>query len=199
MLDEPGNELIQIQNDRFIRNWRRYHDRQLVYPEYLEHLRPQLISDFAAFIEFLRVENLGEPEFDQCEVTYVNHIERDGLWSSHGDLHQVFRGWSSAYPSVRGQSPETIAVRVRHEIHDDKDSFAGRLYVDIDSGLLPADRAENSEPRPVFVLQLVARGHPFGAGLDGALGFLDLGHDTIVRAFDTITTDAAHSEWRKLS
>ena len=44
-------------------------------------------------------------------------------------------------------------------------------------------------------VQLFARGAPIGDGLEGALAFLDLGHDWLVRAFKSLTTLEMHKEW----
>ena len=64
---------MQIQRDRFIRNWRRVRpdDR---YPRY-ETLKPLFSEDWGQFVDFLGQEGLGVPEINQCEVTSINHIE----------------------------------------------------------------------------------------------------------------------------
>jgi hypothetical protein len=65
----------------------------------------------------------------------------------------------------------------------------GRLHIAAE----PAFRRSDSSP--IVVLTLTARGRPLGVGLDGVLAFLDLGHEWIVRAFDSVTTSKMHRIW----
>jgi hypothetical protein len=46
-------------------------------------------------------------------------------------------------------------------------------------------------------LTLTARGAPIGAGVAGALEFLDLGRRWIVRGFADLTTERMHIAWRR--
>jgi uncharacterized protein (TIGR04255 family) len=91
MISADGTELLQLQQDRFVRNWRRYHDGRAVYPEYVENLRPRFVDDVKEFLSFLKAENLGDIQFDQCDLTYVNHIEPSGVWTTAEDIHQALR------------------------------------------------------------------------------------------------------------
>ena len=196
MLNDKGSELLQVQEDRFIRNWRRYDDRVAVYPRYVEHLRPEFEKDLAEFAKFLVSEHHGEPEYDQAEVTYINHIEMHDVWSTHADIGRVLRGVEPNLSAVSGLIAETTGLRSRLELRDNAGEFAGRLHISFDAGLLPG---EETSPRPIFVLQLLARGRPLGPGSKGLFEFLDLGHDAIVSTFDKITTDAMQKAWGKVS
>jgi hypothetical protein len=46
---------------------------------------------------------------------------------------------------------------------------------------------------------LTARGEPLTGDLDGVLDFIDLGHEWIVRAFESVTSDVMHDLWEKES
>ena len=71
-LTEDGTQLIQIQRDRFAFNWRMLDtDRQ--YPHYAQ-VRDDFVRQLEKFFEFLREEGLEDPNPDQVELTYVNHI-----------------------------------------------------------------------------------------------------------------------------
>ena len=85
-LDEPGSHLIQVQRDRFVRNWRGTGDD---YPRY-ERIRKSFIEDYTTFVEFLEKEKIGSPETRQVEVTYVNHIFANDVWSQPGEADHVF-------------------------------------------------------------------------------------------------------------
>jgi uncharacterized protein (TIGR04255 family) len=69
---DQGNEMIQVQPDRFIRNWRKEGQGEQ-YPRY-EAGKKLFERDFGVFQEFLTDNRLGSPQVNQCEVTYVNHI-----------------------------------------------------------------------------------------------------------------------------
>jgi uncharacterized protein (TIGR04255 family) len=105
MISENDCELIQVQADRFARNWRRYHDDHLEYATF-DQIRPQFVSDFGTFRKVIAELGLGELGVNQCEVTYVNHIRPGDVWTSHSQLDRVFVGWSSEHLSIGGQEPE---------------------------------------------------------------------------------------------
>lgn len=196
MVSELGSELLQIQQDRFIRNWRRYHDGRVVYPEYAKCLRPRMIEDLTVFLDLVRSSDLGEIEFDQCDVTYVNHIEPNEIWDGSAAPSKVVPGFA---PEIweRGSSPlDALGFRVRHEILDARGEFAGHLYVQLDLGLT-VPTLEAPEPHPLLVLQLYARGAPTGKGIEGVLGFLDIGHNAIVTTFDMMTSAEMQNFWGK--
>ena len=71
-LTVDGTQLIQIQRDRFAFNWRKLDtDRQ--YPHY-DQVRDDFVRQLEKFLGFLREEGLEDPNPDQVELTYVNHI-----------------------------------------------------------------------------------------------------------------------------
>ncbi len=197
MLNEVGTELIQVQADRFIRNWRKHQDPTATYPQYEKHLRPQFEQDYLSFQRFVSEEGLGELVVDQCEVTYINHISRDGVWTDHSQLDRVFIGWSGSYANVVGLPAEHVAVRAAHVLSHDASDFVGRLHVQVDSGFKPSPVSGDTSTEPVFNLQLVARGRPLGEGTQGVLSFLDAGHRAIVTTFANMTTPAMHNAWKR--
>jgi hypothetical protein len=42
---------------------------------------------------------------------------------------------------------------------------------------------------------MIARGKPLSPDVDGALRFLNIGHEWIVRGFTELTTPEMHSKW----
>ncbi len=77
-LNRDKTELVQVQPDRFIHNWRKLGQIE-PYPRY-EPIREGFREEVAVLLNFLQQEGLGSPEVTQCEVTYVNHIEPSGVW-----------------------------------------------------------------------------------------------------------------------
>lgn len=178
-LSAMGDEMVQVQNGRFVRNWRKTPGQQ--YPRYDDALRPKFNEDFVRFQGFLRDCGLGEPVVNQCEIVYVNHILAGEIWTDFQEIGKVFRCCAdTAFADF-----ETTQLSFHSALlHDGKP--IGRLHVDIQ----PAFRVEDGAK--MFFFQLTAR----GIGPD-SLGFLDLGREAIVLAFDSMTTPEMHKIWRK--
>jgi uncharacterized protein (TIGR04255 family) len=180
-LSADGTELLQVQNDRFSRNWRRTGDE--IYPRY-PSVRGPFGDDLRQFSVFLSDNGLGELSPNQSEVTYVNAIDTE----THGQLETVFRSWaphrSSFLPPI-----EDAKFSCRFPIRTPGGEFVGRLHAEVQ----PAFRGSH----PIFLLNLTARGAPIGPGLEGALAFLDVGHEWIVRGFVDITAERMHQAWER--
>ncbi len=71
-LNDKGDQLIQLQPDRFLYNWRK-RNGQDADPRY-ESIRSSFESELGRFRSFLAEEQIPQPVPNQCEVTYVNHI-----------------------------------------------------------------------------------------------------------------------------
>ena len=154
-VNERGNEMIQVQADRFIRNWRKEGEGEQ-YPRY-ERVRSSFQRDFDVFQRFLRDRNLGEPKINQSEVSYVNHIIAGEGWQTFGDFDKVFTVLVT--PSDRaaqaGQIPgraEDVRIQSRFVIPDSEGKPVGRLHVDIQPALRTTDN------KPMYLFHLTARG-----------------------------------------
>ena len=69
-----GRDLIQIQQDRFMSNWKRSLEDDK-YPSY-EVIIERFQSNLAAFEGFLTSVGVSVPAYRQLELTYVNHITK---------------------------------------------------------------------------------------------------------------------------
>jgi len=92
LLDAHGVELIQFQTDRFLHNWRKA-ATDPIYPRY-EKIRERFLEELDLLSEFLRRENLGTIEPNQCELTYVNQIISESGEDLAADLGRIFRTWT---------------------------------------------------------------------------------------------------------
>jgi uncharacterized protein (TIGR04255 family) len=189
-----GDELVQVQNDHFIRNWRRVPRLNNEYPRYEEYVRPRFLEDFRRFQQFLKDENLGELVANQCEMTYVNHIEPNQFWSSLRDIAAVFRPWNPTYPQM--DTVETINLQTVHVLRDAAGEFLGRLYVLVQTAFRGSPEVPSFD-KPLIILTLTARGRPTEKGDAGVMGFLDAGRRAIVTTFDNMTTADMHKAWGK--
>lgn len=186
-IDASSTELIQVQRDRFIRNWRKVGDGD-IYPRY-ERLKPQFEHDWAVFCAFLREFELGSPEVNQCEVTYINHFEIGRELDAYGEAHKVIRLLSSEARSEFLPGPEIVRINTTYMMADKK----GRLHVE----LQPVIRRHDA--REMLQLTLTARGRPASSRPKDVLEWFDMGHEWIVRGFTDLTTEAMHRLWRRTS
>jgi uncharacterized protein (TIGR04255 family) len=181
--NEQGNEMIQVQNDRFIKNWRKEGDEEQ-YPRYEKTIRPHFGRDFDVFLAFLQKNRLGTPRVNQCEVTYVNHIVTGKGWDQYGDIEKIFSFWRPPTGTPPGP-PEDLRLHSRFVIPGDAGRPIGRLHVDLQPAIRIMDNL------PMYVLHLTARGQ-----IGDGLAFFDVGREWIVRAFKKLTTEPMHTIWR---
>ena len=186
-LNKEGTELVQVQQDRFARNWRKVGEGD-EYPRY-ERIRKSFEQDFGDFAAFLSRQGLGEPVPNQCEVTYVDHLVAGEGWQRHGEVDEVVTLWAKRQAGDFLPEPEEIRFGVKYVIPDRDGKPFGRLYVD----LQPAFRKEDE--KPMFVLNFVARGKPDSADTPGVLRFFDTGREWIVRAFASVTSSKMQRIW----
>jgi uncharacterized protein (TIGR04255 family) len=188
-LNEARDELIQVQRDRIVVNWRA-DARSEPYPRY-PHILTRFRSALTSFIEFAASEQLGDVLPEQCEVTYVNHMCSGTGWERHGDLDQVVTTWQNRYSDEYLGAPEDVGFQVRYRMKDESGRALGRLHVVLQSAKRSADG------RPIFLMNMIARGKPTPASLEGVFQLFDLEHEWIVRGFTSITTTRMHELWRR--
>ncbi len=180
-LHSTENELLQLQADRFIKNWRKIGAGE-IYPRY-EKIREWFDQDFERFQAFAVREGIGPINVNQCEVTYVNHIVAGEVWSSHCEIEKVLKLWKHPEDPYPGRAEDAV-VHARFPIREKAGAPVGRLHVEVQ----PAVR--NSDGSPMFVLTLTARGM-----VGGGTEFFDLGREWIVRSFAAVTTEEMQRLW----
>lgn len=186
LLNDAGTELVQIQDDRFVRNWRKQEDSD-EYPRY-RRLRELFKRDFGQFLGLVAAnEEVVEP--NQCEVTYVNIIPSGKSRDDHGDLEKVVTVFSAGCPGGFPGKLEEAGITLRFILAEESGEPVGRLHV----VAKPVFRV--SDDQPAIELTLTARGRPEGEGIEGVMNFLDRGHEAVVRCFASITTPEMHHAW----
>ena len=178
------SELIQIQQDRFIVNWRQAAGA-LAYPRY-PHMRSLFQTQWARFKQFLSDESLTNPIVIQCEITYVNHIPKGEGWETAQDWERVFTvcgevgGGDKFLPPPEGR---------QFTFNYPMPNARGTLDV-------TAVRAVRKiDGKDVIQFRLSARGRPTQHGDDGIMEWFDLGRDWVVRGFTELTTPSMHEMW----
>jgi uncharacterized protein (TIGR04255 family) len=184
-VSESGNELVQVQRDRFIRNWRKTEGGP-DYPSY-EKLRQSFVDDWNLFTRFVTDEIKASVVPNQCEVTYVNILED----MQAGELPRLLAWVSGGRSDDYLGDPEDAELTLRYILKDDNGHPWGRLHI----AATPAIKASDSNP--VIRLSLTARGAPLEKDARAALDWLDKGHEAVVRGFTSITTADMHAAWER--
>jgi uncharacterized protein (TIGR04255 family) len=188
-VNERGSELVQIQQDRFVFNWRKLKEDD-AYPRY-EYVRTEFDKEFEVFRRFLEEENIGGVAPNQCELTYVNQLLSGQGWEHPGQLDKLVTVWRNQYSDQFLKEPEDVRLSMRYLIRDGNDSI-GRLHVNIEP------RLSTIHKRPVIVITWTARGAPLTRNMAGVMAFFDIGRKWIVSAFASITTREMHRNWGRL-
>lgn len=190
-VNDSDTRLIQIQRDRFVYNWRRASIDE-AYPHYPD-VRKSFEQQFLVFQKFLIDHKLTDLIPNQCEVTYVNLIEASEDMPSRTEANKLLTVFHSDYSDDYLSEPEDVRLALRYRIHDIEGNPVGRLHILLDPTYYP------NRQTLLYRLTIVARGKPLGEGIEGVLGFFDLGRDSIVRGFTSITTKMMHKKWRRIN
>ncbi len=182
-LSAAGTELVQVQPDRFIYNWRKA-DGDEPYPRYESVLAKQQM-EFARLASFAKEYALGPLRPNQCEVTYVNLIELD-----ENGPQAILTVLAEDYGDAFLSRAESAALALAY-LMQAPDGHRGRLHVSADTKLL-----STATGAPTMRLTLTARGAPYEEQ-NGVKRFFDLGREWIVRGFCSITTARMHELWRR--
>ncbi len=180
------NWLLQVQADRFLHNWRKSKDSD-VYPRFPE-VFGKFWSAWETFLEFCNGEGLGDPQVNQLEVTYINHIIQDDGWSGLGTIGEVFPDlyWREKHSFL--PSPESIAWKASFTLPED----AGRLHVSLRHALRRDDN------KPVLLCELTARGMPEARDAEAIREWFKVGREWIVRGFADLTSEHVQEKiWRR--
>ena len=182
------NWLLQVQADRFLHNWRKTKDSD-VYPRF-----PQVFGKFWSawndFLEFCSDEKLGDPQINQLEVTYINHIVQGNGWSGLGAIGEVFPDFHWRDERSFLHSPESLAWKATFALPKE----CGRLHVSLRHAL------RRDDGKPVLLCDLTARGIPKARDSDAIRAWFHLGREWIVRGFADLTSEHVQKEiWRRIA
>jgi uncharacterized protein (TIGR04255 family) len=184
---EGQPDLLQIQRNRLMHNWRQTPEPR-VYPRY-EKIRAKFQKEIQKFEDFLKNEELGKLEVNQCELTYINLIEEvPGGVDLHACLEEISPLWSGITSDQAPGEIENSVVQLRYFL-DDGNERLGRIHV----WMQPAFR--QTDLKPLFRVEITARGRPHGSSVAEAFELLDLERQAVVRTFAAVTTPEMHKLW----
>jgi uncharacterized protein (TIGR04255 family) len=181
-ITKEKNNLIQLQRDRFLQNWRKLH-HETKYPRFIE-LFPRFLKSFEIFTNFIGGLGLGSPKPDQYELTYVNHVSQGNSWTSLGDIEKVFPDFRCRISDSFLPEPEDVAWRRTYSLP----KATGRLHVSMQRGI------DKETQRAVLVLNLTARGF----SKNNLEDWFNTAHEWIVRGFTDLTGhDVQETVWKR--
>jgi uncharacterized protein (TIGR04255 family) len=188
-LNEDETQLIQVQQDRFIHNWRKRQDGQgPTYPRY-RVLRESFKAELGTFFRFLEKEGVGLAKPNQCELVYVNQINvRSVGLVDHGDFSKIVTAWSDLGDPLLSRV-ENVGINARYFIKNQSGEPIGRLHITFNPLFI------QGQNEPAYQAQFLGRGAPLGEGLEGVFEFLDKAHEYAVRAFLAVTSPSLQEMW----
>jgi len=179
-----GQQLIQLQPDRLVQNWRALDPEKTKYISF-ESSKKSFEDTFKKFADFVKKEDLGSIEIDQCEVIYVNQIP---IASSAGE---AFESTFQFFEKRSTQLFDKAACDCTFENSYWINAIQGKLHVTASTVLVRDLKAKAIDFR------LVARGAPTSSSLEDVLSWLDKGHYFTVNAFADLTKDEMHKHWER--
>jgi uncharacterized protein (TIGR04255 family) len=184
LLTEDEDQLVQIQRDRLILNWRASKNVS-PYPRYHDALRSTFAHEYDQFLAFVAEARLPTPRPISVEATYVNLIPR--LGDGPQDLSTILR---SQIPFTdRLGLPQTTFLQHRWE-STNQDGAVSVLRLDVEAQANGASTTLNLSARSAITTP---------TGTDSVLRSMDVCHDEIVAAFVELTEADRQVEWGRTS
>jgi uncharacterized protein (TIGR04255 family) len=182
-MSETGADIIQLQNDRIVVNWRRV-DGGEPYPRY-ETMVERFDRALNELIRFVDEEELGQIEIVQAELDYINDVGASG--AEHGVvLEKLLRGWHGTPKHHLGQ-PAQARLQLSFDVPDVGHSPV-RMFVSVE----PAMQVDGDQRQ---LMTLSVRGAPVDGSVAAALKFLDGAHEHLVQSFVELTPESIQSTW----
>jgi len=175
LIDDKGNQLIQIRSGGFVHNWRA--SRECPFYARYATIRPLFEKDWRVFCEYLISSGFARPEVWKCEVTYVNHFLRGREWNDLSDLGQIM-------PFL----PKPARSEVLKDLEQMHFTCTYALPGEIGHLQFQLHPAMGSDGEEIMQLTVTAIGKPQSSSAEDVLKWLDLGHYAVVQGFTDFTS-----------
>lgn len=182
---ESQTKIIQVQRDRFLYNWQKPTGFEQ-YPHYAS-IRPEFEKSLLGFYKFLDKNQIDQPSINQCEITYVDHLERGREWQQLSDLPNVINGWSGMSGRLLTPNPDFLTIQIAYPLPD----IDGNLLITFQPAFRHEDQTE------VFQIRVTVTGVPASRDVDDVMLWFDSGRDFAVQGFVDLTTEKMHDLWGK--
>ncbi len=186
-ISEDEINLLQIQKNAFMLNWRRGEED---YPRFNARLKPTFDKYFSIFSDFIRTHtDTSELTIDLCQLTYINVIKRCEFWSGPEDTQKVIPSFSVPDSGVVFQSPPAFNCSYIFDISPDL-----QLVVKVRNVVLLPKSDENE---PVLIMEIQANGRLGKASKLETDPWFDRAHEAINKCFTGMTnTEIQRQHWK---
>lgn len=181
LVGQDGSQLLQVQRDRLILNWRRldsHHD----YPRY-QVLRPKFLAAVTRMLDFVAQQTSGTIHPSAVEVSYVNEIPVSSD-SAELRLETALRTLNV----VPGRLEGPVLTQTSQ-------SFPATSPYNLPATLFVASNSVGRGPNAAqLTLNYRAAVSP-DAVVDQIMHTVDVGHADVVSSFAALATDEARQVW----
>jgi uncharacterized protein (TIGR04255 family) len=182
-IENQRNQLIQLQSNRFLNNWRKVNDTD-EYPRFV-NIQKRFQENWGTFKQFTVENQIGTPEPDQYELTYINHIiDSPGTFPLGIEKYLPIVGIDRSRSDHFLPDPKVFNLSLRYDLPDQN----GTLHFSLKHGSRKADKND------VVILEVTARG-PAESNASNLEQWLSLSHEWIVRGFTELSSPVAHELW----
>jgi len=170
LINKNEDEVIQLQNDRFVYNWRK---RSTEYNSY-EDKRKDFIKYFDKFCTFYKTKELN---FDLLQLSYRNHIDLD-YFKSDFDLNKI----DEIFPFLKIDSFKSVGKIQNYQQIIEIKTFQEdnvSLIIKIQYG------TRNFDQKPLIIYEIIANCNYFeNISLINYKNWFDIAHKSIREFFD---------------
>lgn len=188
-VSEDEHTLVQLQEDRFLFNWRKTtKNGHVVYPSF-NKVSEEFYEQWGVFQKFLLDMDLGAPTVTQLELVYVNALA--GISTLAGGAQSVLIDHELKGDAERFlPEPEGFNWHTTYSIP----SGVSRLHVAAHSA------SEPGTGMPTIRLDLTARGLPEDTSFPGVKQWFKVAHDWITFGFaDVTSTESQEKLWGRVA
>lgn len=179
-IHKNGDRIIQIQEGKYLFNWRNQNKADTYYPRF-EILKDEFLQNWEKQIELFKQGDFN-PKLNQIELTYINHIlidENKILAENITDI--IFLCKSNELLNELKAYHLNLGIAVKE--------CTGHLNITIRSGIIVDTQ------KPVLILQLTVRG--MSKADQSLTDWFNCAHDIIFKSFTSITTKEIQDKWGK--
>ena len=178
--------LIQVQKNAFMFNWRR---RGKEYPKYYNDIKPNFDKYYGMFSEFIRTQiEIGEPNIDLCELTYINTLQLCDYWEGPQDTGKIIPSFTIIKTGINDFNAIGFNCNYIYIKSDDL-----QINIGIRNGFTQQDNI------PVLMFEIKASGRLGQVAKSGADEWFERAHDAIIECFLGITDqDIQNRLWQPM-
>jgi uncharacterized protein (TIGR04255 family) len=187
-INEARTELLQVQKDRFLHNWRKIGEAD-TYPRF-ERMLETFQAGFSTFEKAILSEGLGPIIPNQCEVTYINQMPVPAGGNLSDLTDDMFGQHTGSLALDDLGKPEDLRFLLRYVMKDMEGKPIGRL-------IASAEPARRIDGQTIVQLTLTARGRPSTPDQSGIVDFFTRGRNSVVKGFAHLTGPKMHKLWER--